>query len=278
MKLYEDLGVSKNSTQDEIKSAYRKLAIKHHPDKGGDAEIFKKVSAAYEVLSDEQKRKEYDMFGDNGRPPGPQMMNPMDLFSQFFRGGFPFHQQQNQEQLKEHEIHVSLKEIFLGCTKSIQLKIEKLCCQTTCPKCKGSGMITQMIRQGMFTQLMNNNCDVCIGKGTIINTETNCLKCNRSGFYQETVNLNVQIEKANQGGKLVTEMFGEKIILKLIVDEDENFKRLGNNLLYCHTLSFCESIIGKCIEIPYFSENFSINTSQFGIIEPGKEYTIMGKV
>jgi DnaJ-class molecular chaperone len=271
MKLYEVLGISKNCTQDEIKSAYRKLAIKHHPDKGGNAEIFKTISAAYEVLGDEQKRQEYDTFGDSGKPPE----HHTDFFSQFFGGGFPF--QQRQEHVKEYEIHVSLKETFLGCKKSIHLKIDKLCCQITCPKCKGSGMVTQMIKHGMMTQIMNSTCDVCIGKGNIVNTGTNCLKCNGKGLYQETACVNIQIEKSIQEGKLVTELFNEKIIFKIIVDEDENFKRIGNNLLFNHTLTFCESIIGKCIDIPFFSGNFIINTSQFGIIEPGKEYIIVGK-
>ena len=83
MSLYEDLGLDENASPAEIKKAYRKLALKHHPDKGGDAEKFKKITGAYEVLSDPQKKERYDRFGDvEDRPAGGQ--SPFDIFSMFF--------------------------------------------------------------------------------------------------------------------------------------------------------------------------------------------------
>merc|ERR1719243_104832 len=86
-KFYKLLEVDKDSSEAEIKKAYRKLAVKHHPDKGGDPEVFKEITRAYEVLSDEEKRKKYDRFGEEGLEDGGGGGDPTDIFDAFFGGG-----------------------------------------------------------------------------------------------------------------------------------------------------------------------------------------------
>ena len=90
-KLYEVLGVDKDATEKDIKKAYRKLAVKHHPDKGGDEHLFKEINAAYEILGDEKKRELYDKYGLEGveNEGGPGGAGGDDLFNMFFGGGFP---------------------------------------------------------------------------------------------------------------------------------------------------------------------------------------------
>ena len=105
---YNNLNVSKDSTPNEIKKAYRKLAIKHHPDKGGDPEQFKKISVAYDVLSDAEKRKKYDTCGKDGLSNGGGH-NPNDIFSMFFGNQMNRSQQQHVKKGKDvvHNINVS---------------------------------------------------------------------------------------------------------------------------------------------------------------------------
>ena len=282
-KLYDVLGIPKSATQDQIRSAYRKLAVKHHPDKGGDAEMFKQVSAANEVLSDQEKRREYDTYGDSGRPQGPPpghpMGNPMDMFSQFFGGGFPFGMQQPQPTKKDFEkkLHISLRDAYFGCTKTFSLKSEKPCCQTQCRKCNGTGIVTEMIQNGMFTQISQNMCNVCSGKRTIHNVNPNCSLCHGSGVHREEAHISLQIGRGCNNEKIMAEAFGEKVIINLVVDEDEHFKRNGNDLMYTTQISFKESVLGKTVSIPHFNGNIVINTNQFGIIEPNREYILPGQ-
>jgi DnaJ family protein A protein 2 len=184
--LYEVLGVSKTSDANEIKKAYKKLAVKHHPDKGGNEEEFKKISHAYSVLSDEKKRKQYDTFGtfDESQMQMPDMH---DLFSNIFGGAFgdggsPFgdmffggfqngsragrHPAEKKTPDKEITLPVSLEEVYKGSVISYRLKRKIWKAGTKCSTCKGQGkqVFMTQIGPGIMTQSIKN-CDLCRGMG-----------------------------------------------------------------------------------------------------------------
>jgi len=133
---YERLGVDKKATFDEIKKAFRKLALKHHPDRGGDKDKFQELQNAYEVLTDKEKRDIYDKYGEEGLKEGGGRGGGMDdLLSQMF-GGRGGRQQQGPKKGKPvtHPLKVTLEEIFTGKTTKIAVNRERIC-----GKCDGKG-------------------------------------------------------------------------------------------------------------------------------------------
>eukprot|EP00246_Nothoceros_aenigmaticus_P016967 TRINITY_DN798_c0_g1_i2.p1 TRINITY_DN798_c0_g1~~TRINITY_DN798_c0_g1_i2.p1 ORF type:complete len:158 (-),score=22.48 TRINITY_DN798_c0_g1_i2:130-603(-) len=144
-RYYDVLGVTKNASQDELKKAYRKAAIKNHPDKGGDPEKFKELAQAYEVLSDPEKRDIYDQYGEDalkeGMGGGGPSHNPFDIFESFFgSGGHPFggssgrggRSRQRKGEDVVYPLKVSLEDLYNGTSKKLSLSRNVLC-----PKCKG---------------------------------------------------------------------------------------------------------------------------------------------
>jgi len=282
---YNILGVSKNASDDEIKRAYKKLALKTHPYKnGGDDTEFKKINLAYETLSDPNKKNEYD---------NP---NPFDGISSFNHPFFNFHQNQNQNQNRQLSNHhyvckISLKDVFFGITKKLRVNRTRNCnsCIKTCNTCNGSGNITQHIQMGPFTQVVNRTCNACVGIGNVKNDgNIHCTKCLSKGTITEERIFEIVLEPGVETGKrIVFEEWGEQaskdneisgsFIVTIQVEEDQHFKRRGLDLRYTLEISLKESIIGKYISIPYFSEDLDIDTKGFGIINPGKEYIIYNK-
>jgi len=124
--MYDVLGLSKDASQDDIKKAYRKLAREHHPDKGGDAEKFKKVQEAYEILSDPQKRANFDQFGSAEGPQGPGAgLRPEDIFASMFGGagspfGFPSRGPVRRAN-HDHELRISFEDSYKGHIKEPQV-------------------------------------------------------------------------------------------------------------------------------------------------------------
>lgn len=167
--LYELLGLQRGCSEDDIKKAYKRLALKHHPDKGGDPEQFKEISHAYAVLSDGDKRAIYDRYGHEGLEDSDAGgFHPGDIFSNFF--GFPFREQQPKKKKRDkvHELLVSLEEVYQG--KRRHISIERTCIDQShvkkCKGCDGSGMrvTVRQLGPGMIQQQMNP-CDACVGTG-----------------------------------------------------------------------------------------------------------------
>src|SRR5258708_35526186 len=220
--LYESLGVSKNATQDEIKKAYRKLVREVHPDANpGNEERFKEVQGAYDVLSDPDKRKQYDRVGStNGRPSGFSPGGTTydftdfdlgDIFGGLFnRGGGGARQQQQQRGQRGNDVEVEVRVAFEDALKGAQVTIPvelELACHTchgtgpaagtapiTCPVCHGSGVVATS--QGLFA--LQEPCPRCHGRGSIV--ETPCPTCKGSGRERRTKRYKVKIPAGVKDG------------------------------------------------------------------------------
>jgi DnaJ-class molecular chaperone len=233
MSLYDTLGISKGADADEVKKAYRKLAMKHHPDKGGDAEAFKRIQKAYEILSDDQRRAVYDATGsedgEGGGPGGPGGMPfpfpggmgggiPFDLGGLFgmFGGGGPGPRPGGPKRklakgpVKIQEIPLSLWDFYHGKVLKLKIDRQKFCdgCKgegavgwSPCGGCGGSGMRQQMVMMGPMQAMMNTPCGECRGEGKKATSQ--CWDCKGSKFKTEEKILTVRVEPGMLPGESV---------------------------------------------------------------------------
>ncbi|KAG9149114.1 hypothetical protein Leryth_010704 [Lithospermum erythrorhizon] len=273
-KYYDLLGVSKTATEDEIKKAYRKAAIKNHPDKGGDPEKFKEVAQAYEILSDAEKREIYDQYGEDalkeGMGGGGGMNDPFDIFQSFF-GGSPFGggssrgRRQRRGEDVVHPLKVSLEDLFNGTTKKLSISRNVLCSKcngkgsksgasSKCSGCRGSGMkvTTRQIGPGMIQQ-MQSVCNECRGSGETISDKDRCPQCKGEKVVPEKKVLEVAVEKGMQHGQKITfpgvadeepDTVTGDIVFVVQLKEHPKFTRKGNDLFVEHTLSLTEALCG----------------------------------
>jgi len=276
---YETLGVSKSASKDEIKKAFHKLAHSHHPDKnGGDDKKFKEVNEAYQTLSDDKKREQYDQFGADG----PQMgsgssgfggFDPSgfdfsgggfdmgDIFGDIFGGGRSSRQRRGAD--LQTTISLTFKEAIFGIEKEIRVTKPSPCtvCQgsgaepgtklETCDNCDGKGSIRSVQRTILGSISTNQTCGKCHGKGKI--PKTPCKKCRGDGVVTEarTIKLNVPSGISN-GETLRLSNMGEAIsggqsgdlYVHVSVAPHKTIARQGNDLVASHPIKLTDALLG----------------------------------
>ncbi len=282
---YQVLGVSKTASADEIKAAYRKLAMKYHPDRNPDnkeaEDKFKEAAGAYEVLSDASKKAQYDQFGHAGMNNMGGMgghgnmddifENFSDIFgSMFGDGGGRQRSRANGPQPKNghdlaHDLSISLKEAFLGCKQEINYYHFTTCETCTgkgtkqgssaqqCSTCKGAGQM--QIRQGFF--MYSQTCGSCAGEGFIIsNPCTTCKgKSRTQKFDKFTVNIPAGVYDGAElriSGKGDAGVFGGRpgeLFIRIHVVADKKFRREGDDLVCVLPLTYPQLVLGSQVEI-----------------------------
>jgi molecular chaperone DnaJ len=287
--LYDTLGVKKDASADEIKKAYRKLAAQYHPDKNpGDSsaeEQFKEVQNAYDTLSDAEKRKQYDRFGENGRRAGPGFdpsnfgggnfnINDLgdlgDLFGGIFggragRGGARRAQPQRGADL-EAPVNVSFEDSLRGLEVKIPVEVATACrvCGGTgaepgtspviCPQCNGRGVISES--QGLFA--LSEPCPRCRGNGTVI--EKPCHNCHGTGREVRTKTYTVKIRAGVKDGTRIRlkgkgEMGADggppgDLFVVTRVQPSKLFQRRDNDLVVDVPVTYTEAALGATVEVP----------------------------
>ena len=266
---YQTLGVNENATQDEIKKAYRKLAVEHHPDKGGDENKFKKISEAYDTIGDENKRSQYNNQRSNpfggGFDPFGGGFNP---FGDMFNGG-----QQRKRAVPDKivDITVGVFESYNGSDKTISYSRNHMCgdCSGTggdkvnCGVCNGSGFIVQRMGTGMFSQIFKQTCNSCAGKG--FNFTKICGGCSGKGVKSSPDSITIKLPHAIDDGQFLRlqnkgdwkdGMYGN-LVLRIRVQSEKNFTKNGDDLIYDAYFGL-EDLKKDSIEIPHPKGNISI--------------------
>ena len=279
---YTTLGVSRDASSATIKKAYKKLAMKHHPDRNkGDKqseEKFKELSEAYEVLSDQEKRQTYDQFGheginsrfgqSGGYSSAGGSFNDIfgDVFGDIFGGGGQSRSQSRRGSDLEYQIQLSLEEAISG--KEVKMKIptsvncndcdgtgaDKGTAFTTCTQCNGSGQVR--VSQGFFS--LQQACPKCRGQGKTI--DKSCGKCSGAGKIKKTKNLSVKIPSGVDSGDQIR-LSGEgeaggpggqsgDLYVSVRVKKHNIFQRNGDDLLCEVPINFASATLGDKVVVP----------------------------
>jgi len=301
-KLYSLLGVDKHASDKDIKQAYKKLAMKHHPDRGGDETKFKEISKAYEVLSSPEKRQAYDQFGeagldgmDQGGGPTP---DPFDLFSQIFgfKPGGGQARQRPRTPDSQYELQLSLEELYAGTKRSIAFNREVLCptCdgkggheRSQCSKCNGNGRVVYMQQMGAFVQHMEAACAPCGGKGYVIPPHKICKTCHGKCTIKEKKHFDIQVESGVEDGtefrfrgQSDDQPGHETGDVVIIIREKQHsvFSRQKDNLVMRKKISLAEALCGFQITTTFLDgEELVIRSSPGQVVRPGDVMSIEGK-
>ncbi len=283
---YDLLGVSKSASGDEIKRAYKKKALKYHPDRNkGDKQaedMFKKVSHAYEVLSDPEKRQLYDQFGEDGLK-GNSFQNRGgsgfysyaeafekfgDVFSDFFggRSGGRYKDAPMQGSDLLTRVSISFEDSFNGVKKDVNVTRSATCSECsgsgaekgspkkTCATCRGAGQVR--VSHGVFS--LAQTCPTCHGEGEMI--EKPCKKCSGTGFVKETKTLSVNIPGGIASGmKMRVAHEGNSgqnggprgdLYVEISVKSHPLFERDGDDIYIEVPISYSQAVLGDKIEVP----------------------------
>ena len=289
---YEVLGVSKSADATEIKKAYRKLAMKYHPDKNqGDKEAeekFKEINEAYEVLSDETKRKNYDQFGHEGVNGqgfggaggfGGQGFGGFDdifgdIFGDMFGGGFGGGRQRRRGPERgadiRQRINISFEEAAFG--KKVQVKINRSeecnechgsgakpgTSKKTCSTCNGSGQVQSVQRTPFGNIASTRTCSTCNGEGEVI--ESPCTKCHGKGSIRKTKTIEVDIPAGIDEGQMI-KLSGQgelgtrggprgDLYIEVNVKSHQLFTREGYDVYLEMPITFAQATLGDKIQVP----------------------------
>ena len=286
---YEILGVGRNASADEIKKAYRQMAIKYHPDKNpGDSKAedkFKEAAEAYEVLSSPEKKTRYDQYGHQGmggNGGGHGGMNMDDIFSQFgdvfggggfegfFGGGRGGRSGQRQGSNLRIKLRLTLEEAALGVEKKIKVK-RNVSCKTcngsgaksssamqTCSNCNGSGQVRRVTNTILGQMMSTSTCPVCSGEGKIVKEK--CGSCHGEGVAAEEEVITIKVPAGVADGMQLS-MSGKGNMpprggvpgdLIILIEEEEHafLKREGANVVFDLYINFVDATLGTSVEVP----------------------------
>ncbi len=293
---YEILGVSKTASPEEIKKAYRKVAIQFHPDKNpGNKEAeekFKEAAEAYEILSNADKRAQYDRFGHsrpgNGGFGGGHTMNMEDIFSQFgdiFGGhGSPFDSffggggrggQRRGSNLRI-KLKLNLDEIANGAEKKI--KVHRLVRAEgvtfkTCSTCQGNGQVRKVVNTMLGQMVSASTCPTCQGSGQIIDKRPSGVDSSGLVSREDLITIKIpagvadgmQLSMSGKGNEAPGGGAPGDLIIMIEEQEDKDLKRDGNNLIYDLHINFVDAALGTSVEVPSISGKLRIK------IDPGTQ-------
>jgi len=283
---YKALGLNRGASDDQVKRAYRKLALKYHPDKNkGDPEAAKKfaeIGNAYEVLSDSEKRRIYDRHGEEGvkqhaAQGGSGGGGQHDMFSQFFGGGFGFGMGQQDEEPETPkgdsiivDLEVSVKDLYLG--KNLKVARDKNVIKPAKGKrkcnCKNR-MVTRQVGPGMFQQYAQQECE----------------ECPNVKLTRESDTLTVEVEPGMPDGfEILFFEEGEPIVdgdpgdlkFKIKTAPDQKFQREGNNLYLTYFIDLIDALVGFEHEFEHF-DGHPVTLFNKGITIPGQVVTMKGE-
>jgi molecular chaperone DnaJ len=299
---YDILGVGKSATPEEIKKAYRKVAIQFHPDKNpGNKEAeekFKEAAEAYEVLSNPEKKAHYDRYGHaraGAGQYGGHDMNMEDIFSQFgdiFGGGSPFDSffggggstRGGRRQRKGSNLRIKLKldldEIANGVEKKI--KVHRMVHAEgvsfkTCTQCQGTGQVRKVVNTMLGQMVSSSTCPACDGSGQIVDKKPPGVDSSGLLSKEEVITVRIpagvsdgmQLSMAGKGNDAPGGGVAGDLLILIEEQEDALLKRDGNNIIYDLYVSFVDAALGTSIEVPSVGGRVKIK------IEPG---TQSGKV
>ena len=311
-KFYHILGLSKESTPDEIKKQYKKKAMLHHPDKNpNDKEknekIFKDISHAYEVLKDPQKRKIYDEYGEEGlEGMGGRQGNPFDIFENLFGGrgggfggfgggGFGGGPSSRRGKDRIEEIPIELEDLYNNVIKKIEIKQKVSCLDCKglgaekssfikkCTGCDGKGRVMRIVQMGHMIQQTTSICHKCEGKGTFIDPRGLCKYCSGEKVVIKKKIINLPIEKDFKNNKKITipemahhnpdvDIQGDLIMVIKILDHPR-FKKDKYNLIYEKNILLSESLCGLKFKLYQLDER-ELKVQMNDIIRPNEEYIV----
>ncbi len=301
---YQILGIAKTANQEEIKKAFRKLAHQHHPDKNqGNDEKFKQINEAYQVLSNKEKRAQYDQYGstfEQARSKGgfsgfsgfrdfsdfAGAFNFSELFSDFLYG------KEARENSPGQDIHLSLKIDFEQAVKGVEKEIEiykyihcSFCKGTgaesaklkTCSICKGQGSLKKTQQTFLGSFMTETICQECQGQGQI--PEKSCKKCNGQTRIKAKTKLKIKIPAGINTGQTIElqgqGQAGEKsqvsgnLYVTIQINPHNQFQRQNLDILYTLPISFTQASLGDKIEIPTIWDRVSLKIpcgTQSGIV------------
>lgn len=295
---YEILGVTKSASAEEIKKAYRKTAIQFHPDKNpGNKEAeekFKEAAEAYEVLSNPEKKAQYDRFGHNrpgaGGFSGGQHMNMDDIFSQFGDifgggGGSPFDSffggggsrgSQRRGSNLRIKLKLTLEEIASGVEKKIKvhrlIRAEGVTFKT-CNTCQGNGQVRKVVNTMLGQMVSATTCPTCNGAGQIIDKRPAGVDSSGLTSKEDLISIKIpagvgdgmQLSMAGKGNEAPGGGVPGDLLILIEEQEDKDLKRDGNNLVYDLHVSFIDAAIGTSVEVPSVGGKVRIK------IEPGTQ-------
>lgn len=312
---YEVLGLKKGASSDEIKKAFRKMAMKYHPDRNPDnkeaEEKFKEVNEAYAILSDPDKKSKYDKFGHAGVDPNAGFggagfggfggFDFGDIFSDMFGGfsGFGGRATEHTGPAKgadlQKKIVIDFKEAIFGCKKEIKIT-KNVRCKTCngegnapgtskrkCDQCNGTGRTTT-IRQTILGQMQSQSiCSKCNGSGEIIDTP--CPDCHGSGINNKTVKINIDIPAGVDNDSIIPiRGQGEPgphggpmgdLYIVISVRPHSTYKRDGDNLYLEMPITFDQAALGTKLTVPGFGETYTYTLPAGS--QSGQNFRLKGK-